>query len=140
MIRYALRCGAGHDFDSWFRNAAGFDALKAAHQVTCPECGSTDVDKAPMAPRLAGRDPAIAPRPDGPEQRRAAALAELRAHVEANSDYVGVKFASEARRIHSGEAPARAIHGETRIDEARALLEEGVPIAPLPFVSRRKAN
>ncbi|AUH32557.1 DUF1178 family protein [Paracoccus tegillarcae] len=146
MIRYTLRCTSGHDFDGWFRSSGGFDTLRAAGQVACTICGDTDVKKTLMAPALpAGReatpptspdqDPLTTPR-DGKEQ----ALQALREHVEANSDYVGLRFADEARAMHEGNSKSRAIHGEARPEEAQKLIEEGVPIAPLPFIPRQKAN
>lgn len=143
MIRYALKCDAGHGFDSWFQSAAAFDALVAARQVACPTCGSAAVDKALMAPAVQDRAPEPAParRPlADPASEMEAALAALRREVEANSEYVGLNFVTEARRIHAGNAPERAIHGEARLEEARKLVEEGVPVAPLPFLPARKVN
>ncbi len=147
MIRYALRCRNGHLFESWFRSAAAYDSLRAAGHVSCPDCGLAEVEKAPMAPQLrparSANDPAAQPAPNAAEvarRRRAEALSALRREVEATSDYVGLRFATEARRMHTGEMPERAIHGEARPEEARALIEDGVPIAPLPFIPTRKAN
>ena len=137
MIRYALRCSDGHDFDGWFRSADAFDTLRDAGQVGCTVCGSTAVQKAPMAPALPARDEA---RPLAPASPVEQALAALRRQVEANSDYVGSDFANHARAMHEGEMPRRSIHGEARIDEARKLVEDGVPIAPLPFAPRRKLS
>lgn len=135
MIRYTLRCAEGHTFDSWFQSAEAFDSLRARKALSCIDCGGTDVDKSLMAPALAqGTD--LRESQDG----REAALAALRRHVEENSDYVGMNFVTEARRMHAGELPERAIHGEARLDEARALIEEGVPVAPLPFLPARKVN
>lgn len=136
MIRYALTCKADHAFDSWFASASAYDALAAAGHVACPVCGSTRVDKALMAPAVASEKPDLK-KPANPMEE---ALAAMRAHVEANSDYVGLNFVTEARRMHAGEVPERSIHGEARPEEARALLEEGVPVAPLPFMPPRKAN
>lgn len=141
MIRFQLKCAQDHGFDSWFQSGAAFDALKAAGHVACPVCGSVEVDKALMAPSVALRkDAEAAPALRGPANEMEAALAALRRQVEENSDYVGMNFVTEARRIHSGEAPERAIYGEARVDEARKLLEDGVPVAPLPFLPARKAN
>ncbi len=146
MIRYALTCAARHDFESWFQSSAAYDRLAEAGRVTCPACGSSDVHKALMAPAVRGTgnapEPADAdapPTPPSPAEIERA-LAALRKQVEENSDYVGLNFAAEARRIHAGEAPERSIYGETRPDEARKLIEDGVPVAPLPFVPRRKTN
>lgn len=135
MIRYSLRCANGHGFDSWFQSSAAFDTLIARKAVTCIDCGTTVVEKALMAPAVATETPLRQP-----EDAREAALAALRRHVEENSDYVGMNFVTEARRMHAGELPERAIHGEARLDEARALIEEGVPVAPLPFLPARKVN
>lgn len=141
MIRYALRCDEGHDFDGWFRSADGFDTLCAAGQVSCAVCGSARIAKAPMAPAVPARDEPAPHRPlDAPGSRVERALAELRRQVEANSDYVGDAFAAQARAMHDGEMPQRAIHGEARIEDARRLIEDGVPVAPLPFRSRRKLS
>jgi len=143
MIRYALKCRDGHAFDSWFQSVAAFDALKSQGHVACPVCGTGEVEKSLMAPAVATTQAEKAPaRPDlsAPASPLEEALAALRRQVEENSEYVGMNFAAEARRIHGGEAPERAIHGEARPDEARKLLEDGVPVAPLPFLPARKAN
>ena len=149
MIRYALRCDNTHAFDSWFRSAAGFDQLVGAGQVACPDCGSTSVVKALMAPSVA---PEAASGPHGdrievpapplstPAGPREAALAELRKRIQEKSEYVGMNFVAEARAIHDGDAPERSIYGEARPDEARRLIEDGVPVAPLPFMPRRQVN
>ncbi|WP_151720348.1 DUF1178 family protein [Gemmobacter serpentinus] len=145
MIRYALTCSNGHIFDSWFASADAFDGLRARGLVACAVCGVSQVEKALMAPAVNSPPDAAmpaAPRPDlsSPESPAAAALARLRREVEANSEYVGGEFVAEARRMHEGEAPERAIYGEARLDEARRLLEDGIPVAPLPFLPGRKAN
>jgi len=143
MIRYALRCPKDHDFESWFQSADAYDALRGAGHVSCPVCGATEVEKSLMAPavrpaRRAG-EPAK-PTLSQPQNDVEAALAELRRQVEANSEYVGVNFVAEARRMHEGEIDQRSIYGEAKPEEARALLEDGVPVAPLPFMPPRKAN
>jgi hypothetical protein len=144
MIRFSLKCAKDHSFESWFPSGSAFEALKEAGHVSCPVCGSGEVDKALMAPSVAvARGEAEGPaRPSlgAPATELEAALAALRRQVEENSDYVGMDFVTEARRIHAGEAPERAIYGEARADEARKLLEDGVPVAPLPFLPARKAN
>lgn len=133
MVRYSLRCADGHAFESWFASSAAYDDLAARALLSCAECGATTVSKALMAP-------AVTTEADAGPGPRAAALADLRRKVEATSDYVGLSFAAEARAIHEGRAPERSIHGEARPDEARALIEDGIPVAPLPFVPRQKAN
>ncbi|RNF35240.1 DUF1178 family protein [Paracoccus methylarcula] len=137
MIRYALRCDKGHDFDGWFRSSDGFETMRDAGQVTCAQCGSTSVEKALMTPSV----PVEQKRPlDAPRNPSEAALEKLREHIEKNSDYVGLRFADEARAMHEGERPGRAIHGEAKPEDARKLIEDGVPVAPLPFIPRQKAN
>lgn len=143
MIRYSLRCKSGHDFDGWYRSSEGFDDLRAAGQISCTICGETEVEKALMAPSVpAGRDAAgEAERPLAtPRDNHEAALKALREQVETQSDYVGLRFADEARAMHEGRSESRAIHGEARFDEAKKLIDDGVPIAPLPFIPRQKAN
>ncbi len=134
MIRYALRCDQGHDFDGWFRSSDGFEAMRDAGQVGCAVCGVTKVDRALMAPAVS--DKALT----APRNPAEAALQALRRKIETSSDYVGLSFAEEARAMHEGTRPARAIHGEARPEDARKLIEDGVPVAPLPFVPRSKAN
>ena len=140
MIRYALKCQAGHDFESWFQNAAAYDALAAGGHLSCAICGSAEVEKSLMAPAVGA--PATGERTDltKPANPVEEAMAALRRQIEEKSEYVGLNFAAEARRIHQGDAPERAIYGEARPDEAKKLLEDGVPVAPLPFVPGRKTN
>lgn len=155
MIRYTLRCEADHSFDSWFQSADAFERLQAAGHVACAICGSVRVEKALMAPAVVsprkdprpGTGPAAAPADAArggalatPQTEIEAALARLRAAVETHSNYVGDQFAAQARAMHLGDLPERPIHGEARPDEARALLEDGVPVVPLPFLSTRKTN
>jgi len=142
MIKFTLKCDDGHRFESWFQSAAAYDRLRAAKAISCMECGSLEVDKALMAPAVAQERPAE-PRQDitaPPSDDRAKALQALRKAVEENSDYVGMEFAAEARAMHDGDVPLRSIYGEARPDEARALLEDGVPVAPLPFLPKRRTN
>lgn len=136
MVRYSLSCADGHAFESWFQSASAYDDLAARGLLSCAECGSPKVDKALMAPTVAtSREPLAAPR-----DPREAMLAAMRRHVEENADYVGLSFAAEARAIHEGAAPERQIWGEARPDEARALIEDGIPVAPLPFIPKSRAN
>jgi len=148
MIQFTLKCADGHRFDSWFQSAAAFDKLHAAGMVSCAICGNTQVEKAIMAPRVQAsrsRDGIPDPKPQtAPEPPQATpaeqALAEFKRHVEANSEYVGVNFAREARDMHDGLTPERSIYGEAKPEDARKLIEEGIPVAPLPFVPGRKSN
>ena len=149
MIKFALKCAEGHRFESWFQSGAAFDTLLARDLVTCPHCGSQSVEKALMAPAVAPapvpdgvpvRDTSVPATSEGEISDRQTRLRALRARVEANADYVGPRFATEARAMHLGDIPDRPIYGEARPAEARALLEEGVPVLPLPFLPTRKAN
>lgn len=144
MIRFALRCDQSHRFESWFGSGADYDRLKAQGLVSCAVCGSGAVEKDLMAPNIGAGVPVAerAPAPpnlSAPASPAEQAFAELRAKIEARSDNVGRDFAAEARRIHAGEAPARPIIGEARPPEARALIEDGIPVLPLPW-SGRKTN
>ena len=139
MIRYALKCAHGHAFDSWFRDSSAYEALAKAGQVSCAICGSTEVEKSVMAPSVnaSASDSNEPAQPlSGPANPAELALRQLRTHLEKNADYVGKEFASEARRIHEGEADARGIWGEASPDEAKALSDDGIPVAPIPFISR----
>lgn len=140
MIRYALSCKDGHAFESWFKSASAFDGLAAAGHVACPVCGTAEVTKSLMAPAVTNAAKPAAPTLTDPATPMEEAMRALRRQVEENSEYVGVNFVTEARRIHDGDAPERAIYGEARPEEAKRLIEDGVPIAPLPFFPVRKTN
>jgi len=138
-----LKCSNNRSFESWFQSAGAFDKLKAAGMVSCVECGSTNVAKCLMAPNVrSGRETqvSLAEAKKPAKDDKQAMLARLKAEIEANSEYVGMNFATEARAIHEGDAPERSIHGEARPRDAKTLIEEGLPVVPLPFVSSRKAN
>ncbi len=154
MIRYRLQCANAHDFEGWFASSAAFESEVAGGRLTCPACGSSEVDRALMAPAIArggGRreaapapaDSPAAPAGEGPgpvaagDPRAAALLGLMRAvrrHVQETGVDVGRAFPEEARRIHYGEAEARPIYGQAEAEEARALIEEGVEILPLPVL------
>ncbi len=152
MIKYDLRCARGHSFASWFQSSSAYDSQRRRKLVTCPSCGSASVDKAMMAPRLAGVSkhsktaaasgsptPAAAPAAPAPllmaqDRELRARLKELRDHVVNNADNVGERFPNEARRMHYGEIEHRPIYGEASPDEARSLIDEGVEVMPLPML------
>ncbi|MBE9604146.1 DUF1178 family protein [Acetobacteraceae bacterium H6797] len=154
MIHYQLRCEAGHEFDGWFKDSAGFEKQAAAGLVECPVCGVTKVTRALMAPNIAKTREALpasqATPPAAGEGQMAAAgpmpaqmlalLQRLRAEVEKNCDYVGANFAEEARRIHreaeEGTPPQRGIYGEASEAETEALRDEGIEVGRLPWVPR----
>jgi hypothetical protein len=155
MIRYALVCDRGHEFESWFQDSATYDKQAKRALVNCPQCGSTKVEKAIMAPRLSGtaekqrapiEPPAptadvAAPVPAAPvamispqEQEFRSKLKELRDHLTKHADNVGGKFPEEARKMHYGEIKHRSIYGVASPEEAKELSEEGVEFHPLPVL------
>ena len=133
MILFDLRCGKGHVFEAWFRNNATFEAQSKAKAVACPACNSRTIEKAPMAPRI-GKGGAQEVANEMAVMRRE--LQSLRAKVEADCDYVGDRFAEEARRIHYGEVERRDIYGEASDDEAKELNDEGIEFARIPWLPR----
>ena len=143
MIQYSLKCENDHSFDSWFASADAYDKLADNGMVSCFVCGSSKVTKAIMAPRVRTTKCKDEPSaPILPTEKSAAeqALAEMRKQVEENSEYVGTNFATEARSMHLGDAPERAIFGEAKPEEAKSLIQDGIPVTPLPFVPKRKSN
>ena len=161
MIRFDLRCRRDHHFEAWFRDNTAYDAQAEAGDLSCPVCGSDEVEKAIMAPRVARSDRGSkAPDPEAPDrkvrgpvaqapgaavakggspeeaQALRAALERLRDHVEATCDDVGEAFPEEARKIHYGEAEARGIYGQASEPEAEALAEEGIEFSRLPLPRR----
>ncbi|WP_343518969.1 DUF1178 family protein [Sphingomonas sp.] len=137
MIVFDLRCGAGHVFEAWFGSSADYASQRERALVACPLCGDTAVDKAVMAPNVAAkgnRRADNAPAAGKPDPRQLmAAIAEAQAKMLQGSQWVGVAFADKARAMHLGEEAHAPIHGQASIDEARALIDEGVPVAPLPL-------
>ena len=144
MIIFDLKCaGQGHVFEGWFASTSEYEDQRARGLLTCPLCGAAEVSKAPMAPAVPAkantRSAPLSPTSNllsaAPAEVKAllAAAAAVQKKLLANSDGVGERFADEARAIHLGEAAARPIHGRATRAEAESLLEEGVPIAPLPF-------
>ena len=145
MIRFALTCGHGHDFEGWFRDGDGFEELQRQGLVECTICGSTSVEKSIMAPRVARTDLAVsASQQDWVAANEPAALLspqelelrqrlhELRAQLTDGAEDVGASFAEEARQIHFGEKEHRKIFGRATFEEARDLIEDGIGILPLP--------
>lgn len=134
MIRYALRCAAGHSFEAWFGSSSDYDGQAARGLVECPICGTKSVSKQIMAPAVAGAkrdaEPAVPPAKMREMFRRAAR--EVRRHVMSEFDDVGPRFAQEARAIHEGRAEDRGIYGQATSAEVKALHEDGVTVAPLP--------
>jgi len=143
MIKYALACEQAHEFESWFPSSEAFETQRKRGFVTCPYCNSAKVEKQIMAPSVARTDKAPkAPTPEVQpvavlserERELRAALRALREHVLKNAEDVGKGFIEEARKMHYGETEERSIYGEADLAEARALLEEGIDVLPLPVV------
>jgi hypothetical protein len=153
MIKYALQCDKGHSFESWFPSSISFDTQAKRGLVDCPVCGSSRVEKQIMAPSVRSKGPAApdieiatpAAEPDQPvalmgehAQKLRAMMRELHAHVTANTEDVGAKFADEARKIHYGETEERAIRGRATAEEAEALHDEGIGFMPLPTLPEER--
>jgi hypothetical protein len=155
MIRYTLRCDRGHAFESWFQSSSAYESQEKRKLVNCPACGSAKVERAIMAPQIVskkGREaiapvPAPAPAADvaapasastplmmAQERELRAKLKELRDHIVKHADNVGERFPNEARKMHYGDIEHRPIYGEASPDEARALIDEGVEVSPLPVL------
>ena len=146
MIVFDLSCTAGHRFEGWFGSSADFDDQRRRGLLACPTCGQSEVTKAPMAPAVpakgntrqevlppeGARPMANTPMPPA-MQKALAALAKAQAEALKNSTWVGDKFAEETRKMHYGERDEAPIHGQASLAEAKSLIEEGVPVAPLPF-------
>lgn len=146
MIKYALQCKKGHEFEAWFSNSQGFTKEQSEGRLSCPHCGSKNVEKALMAPRvrttkgkeskaLSTTDTMDIATPDNLETAPEAvreAMTKVREYVEKNADYVGGDFAEEARKIHYEETEARGIYGEATLDEVKELHDEGIDTLPLP--------
>lgn len=147
MIVFDLKCAHGHVFEAWFGSSAAYEEQRGGGLIACPMCGDAQIEKAVMAPNVAAKGnrradarvpapvsdaPADAPPPELVKAAMAA-LAEVQAKMLAGSDYVGMKFADRARAMHLGEEPHAPIHGQATLDQAKSLIEEGVPVAPLPL-------
>ena len=149
MIRYTLRCERGHQFESWFQSSAAYESQERRHLIDCPACGSDKIERAIMAPQIVskkGRERAQ-PAPAAPveatptestslmmaqERELRSKLKELHDHIVKNADNVGDRFPNEARKMHYGDIEHRPIYGEASPEEARALIDEGVEVSPLP--------
>ena len=136
MIKFTLSCERGHEFESWFPDGASYEEQARRGFVTCPECNSPRIAKAPMAPAIVSRGHAAEPAALRDEKTLAArdALRRLRREIERRTDDVGDAFPQIARAMHAGEEPERAIRGQANIGEIKALLEEGVGVAPMPIL------
>lgn len=140
MISYNLRCAKDHEFEGWFRSAADFDEQQAGRKIVCPYCNSRKISKALMAPAVATGRKSEAAKQTEMQKTVRGVLKEMRAHVEKTSDYVGDQFASEARKIHYGDAEERSIYGEASVEEAKELTEEGIEVGVIPWLDDDKEH
>ncbi len=142
MILYQLACTNAHQFEAWFRDIATYDTQRAAGDIMCPFCGTTGVTKAPMAPNVATgahKSATAEPRAREVAEQIMRAVRRLHRHVEENSEYVGDRFAEEARSIHFGETEERDLYGEATDEEATELDEEGIEFHRIPSIPRRNS-
>jgi hypothetical protein len=124
MKVFNLQCAHGHPFEGWFKDLAAYEGQRESGLLECPCCGSREVEKTLSAPRL---------------NLSVAAMKIVREALSSSED-VGARFAEEARAMHAGEAPSRSIHGQTSLETARELAEEGIPVVPLPFANFLKSS
>jgi|TARA_B110000483_G_C18049777_1_gene486014 hypothetical protein len=140
LIRFSLKCSQDHSFESWFQSSEAYENLAAAGMLSCIDCGDSRIVKSLMTPKLSSIKTKSETSLTAPKSDKEKALAKLKAEIEKNSDYVGMNFVSEARAMHDGEQPTRSIYGEARPEEAKALIEDGIRVAPLPFMPKRQTN
>ena len=138
VISYSLRCRNGHEFEGWFRDSMAFDQQSHGGKLSCPHCNSMKVEKAIMAPAVAGTKKSRKAANEAKQMRQF--MTGLRKYVRDNAEYVGPNFAEEARKIHYGETEERQIYGESTVKEAVELVEEGIDVAPLPPELDETAN
>ena len=139
MIKYSLECNQSHTFDAWFSDSLNFEKQNKNNQISCPNCSSLKIKKSIMAPSIPSKNyksDLLNEKKDKVE----VVLSKVRKHVEDNYDYVGDKFADEARSMHYGEKEEREIYGETTIEDAVDLIEEGVNVKPIPGVDPKLKN
>ena len=139
MIKYNLKCENSHNFDAWFSDSTNFDEQNKKNLIFCPKCNSTKIEKNIMAPNIGSKKQSYT-NALKTEKNYEKIIKNVRKHVEKNFEYVGNKFADEARAIHYGEKEEREIYGETSVEEAVDLIEEGVNVSPIPGVDPKLKN
>jgi hypothetical protein len=138
VIAFNLKCEHSHEFEGWFQSSGAFDEQARSGKLVCPMCGSRRVDKGIMAPAVAGTKKSTLAAEEVRKMRQF--MTGMRKYIKDNAEYVGPKFPEEARKIHYGETDERQIYGEASVEEAKALIEEGVEVAPLPPDLDEEAN
>ena len=139
MIKYNLKCESNHNFDAWFSDSSNFDEQNKKNLIFCPKCNSTKIEKNIMAPNIGSKKQSYT-NALKTEKNYEKIIKNIRKHVEKNFEYVGNKFADEARAIHYGEKEEREIYGETSVEEAIDLIEEGVNVSPIPGIDPKLKN
>ena len=139
MIKYNLKCENNHNFDAWFSDSSNFEEQNKKNLIFCPKCNSTRIEKNIMAPNIGSKKQSYT-NALKTEKNYEKIIKNVRKHVEKNFEYVGDKFADEARAIHYGEKEEREIYGETSVEEAVDLIEEGVNVSPIPGVDPKLKN
>ena len=139
MIKYNLKCENNHNFDAWFSDSSNFEEQNKNNLIFCPKCNSTKIEKNIMAPNIGSKKQSYT-NALKTEKNYEKIIKNVRKHVEKNFEYVGNKFADEARAIHYGEKEEREIYGETSVEEAVDLIEEGVNVSPIPGVNPKLKN
>ena len=139
MIHYNLKCNNDHTFNSWFDSLDAFDKLEKTKMLSCPTCGSDSIKRAMMSPQVSPSSTKQAFSLSKPTSEIEKKISDARKKVEAESEDVGKNFATEARAMHEGNSPVRSIYGEAKIKDAKSLIEDGIPVIPLPW-SKRQTN
>lgn len=144
MIKFSLSCDRNHIFDSWFESNKAFETLNSKELLTCPMCNSTQIGKNIMAPNIVAKDKTSTIKCKSQEKKKKIdlqkplskyeeALQKLKKEIEKNSEYVGKNFVEQARLMYKCDTKKRSIHGEASLKEAKELVEEGIPVTPLPW-------
>ena len=137
MIHYNLKCNDDHTFNSWFDSVDAFDKLEKTKMLSCPVCGSDEIKRAIMSPQVSSSKTKQAVSLSKPASEIEKKISEARKKIESESENVGKNFAPEARAMHEGDSPVRSIYGETKIKDAKSLIDDGIPVIPLPWIKRQ---
>ena len=138
MIKYTLQCKNLHQFESWFRTSDDYEKLNNEKMLSCEICGSNSISKSLMSPRVSSIEKkGIKKTLETIPSKEQKLIKQLKTEVEKNCEYVGDNFDKEARAIHFGDSPERSIYGKTTLREAKSLVEDGIPVTPLPWVDRK---
>jgi len=137
MIHYNLKCKNNHTFSSWFDSLEAFDKLEKTNMLSCPSCGSDDIKRAIMSPQVSPSRTKQTVSLTKPASEIEKKISDARKKIEAESEDVGKNFASEARAMHEGDSHIRSIYGEAKIKDAKSLIDDGIPVIPLPWTKRQ---